>query len=124
MEDFLKSEALQTPKFKDEGRMTSIKKTDYLTFTKVSSGPKQKIDPDQSISEISNSSWRKTSIVRFEGKRKLHVESSDDEDVEIQKEINTSFNPIKEFFESSPAPRTPRAKSSNRNRARSSSRKR
>ena len=47
--------------------------------------------------EISNSSWRKTSVVRFEGKRKIHVESSDDEDVEIQKEINTSFNPIKEF---------------------------
>ena len=40
MEDFLKNETLQTPKFKDEGRMSPIKKTDYLTFTKVSSGPK------------------------------------------------------------------------------------
>ena len=120
----MKHEALQTPKFKDEGKMSPIKKTDYLTFTKVSSGPKQKIDPDKSISEISTSSWRKTSIVRFEGKRKLHIESSSDEDVDIQKEINTSFNPIKAFFESSPAPRTPRAKSSSRNRARSSSRRR
>ena len=63
--------------------MTPIKKTDFLTITKVSSGPKQKIDPDKSISEISNSSWRKTSIVRFEGKRKLHIESSSNEDAEF-----------------------------------------
>jgi hypothetical protein len=58
MEDFLRNEPLQTPKFKDDGRMSPIKKADYLTFTKVSSGPKQKVDPDNSISEISNSSWR------------------------------------------------------------------
>ena len=92
--------AMPTPQFKEESKMSPIKKSDYLTFNKQSASlPKQKIDPDKSISEISNSSWRKTSIVTFKGKKRMHADTSSDEDDKSNLEMNTSFNPIKEFFE-------------------------